>query len=128
MNAPSNPRTVGQEVFVLGGYGNSARLFKVAKITPAGQIVLEGGRRFNKDGREIGSGISTWSRSYLDWDVEARKVANRKANARQRARQALNAAGIQTHEHAGKTDMLLRLEEQEALLVAARAAINAIEE
>ena len=64
---------VGDEVAVdVGGRHRTSFVFtKVAKITPTGRINLANGRKFNKNGRELGG--SSWYPAHL-WDAEeARK-------------------------------------------------------
>lgn len=128
----------GQEVAIQSGYGRGTVYFgyKIARVTPKGQVVIEipamgtiaaRERRFDADGYEMGSSAGKFNRDRLVFDVAAAR-----ANAEREKRSAL-AAGLLNDINAdrvrstySKESMLKVVADLEAQLAAARAAVEAI--
>lgn len=94
--------TVGMRVGLSGRYDHQDGFGVIAKITPSGQIVLEDGRRFDKNGRTIGSGLTSFSRTIIVSAEEmdsriARRAAQREKNARCHAFETRAAELIRGH-------------------------------
>lgn len=130
-----NNATIGAPaaIEVLGGWGHTRIQtgYVVAHVTPKGRVtvrrVSDGyERKFDAKGRELGRGEYHAARLRLDVDAVDAEV-NERAR-RSAAADALNAVTINNAAlHTNSAESLQgRLQELEALLAAARAAVAAI--
>jgi len=130
-----NKPAVGAEV-ALRIWGSWTFGYKVKSITPSGQVVValtraDGTtheRRFSRDGREMRSRDVEFpsNRVRIDFDVEERRAETALWARQEEARTLLRLVRAEVPSHAGKEQLLERVSELERLLVAARAAVEAI--
>ncbi len=127
-----NTVTIGQEAVIshVGSWSTHYAFgYTVSKVTASGQVVVvrDGKeRRFNKDGREMGTSSSYPDR--INFNVEEIRAAEAKRAREATAASAINAVKVQESVKAtwGKESMVSKIAELEALLAAAKAAVEAI--
>ena len=127
--------TVGQEVGIRsGGYRAVQFGYTVTKITKTGQVTVsiptqDGGvhlRRFDADGKEMGTGLSRWHRAELVTDLDAAREQERQHKARVDAARAIEAVRAECGTGYSKESMQQLITKLEAKLAAAKAAVDAI--
>lgn len=137
MNATKSP-TVGQEVAIAhtGPYSNRFYFgYFVTKVTPSGQITVSRAeqldkfaRRFDANGREIGSNVSKYNRDTLHLNVEELRERTAKEVRADKAASALNAVRLEGRAEGsyGKEALEARVAKLEELLAEARSLVEAI--
>lgn len=124
--------TVGQEAVIshVGSWNTHYAFgYTVSKVTASGQVVVvrDGKeRRFNKDGREMGTSSSY--PDHINFNVAEIRASEDKRGREATAAAAINAVKVSESVKGtwGKESMEAKIADLEALLAAAKAAVAAI--
>ena len=127
--------TIGQEAAVchMGSWAHHYYFgYVVAKVTPTGQVTIKRNcdgyeRKFDKNGREMGTSMSKWNRDTVCFNVEELRQSEQAKKRAERAAEAIkNVCVIDSRGTYGKEALLEQIAELEEKLAAARAAVNEI--
>lgn len=126
---------IGQEAAVAHcGFWDTHYTFGyvVSKVTPTGLVTIKRTsdgyeRKFDKDGREMGTYSSKYNRDVVRFDVEELKAYVAKVHRAQNAAEAIRSVCVKESRGTyGKESLLAQIAELEEKLSAARAAVNEI--